>query len=362
MRLHFRLALFSFFLASFPLTAHAQGGGSARLPPLPSPYKGLSFSLNWDADAYDNLHGGIKRGYATDSVLSFGFGLNTGALGWWRGGKFSLGLRGIWSTHPSEYAGDLQTLSNLDAPNRRQISAFWYSQTFGSALVRAGIMDLNGFFDDNEPAELFANASFGIMPSITANVPTATYPDSAWGVMLQFGEEQNGWLFGVFQGDPERLSTALKGGEMLIAEHNWRPAGGTQLGIGSWYRRAPAASGLPASDWGAYVNLQQALPDHPGTSAFVQLGASPGKVNTVPAYLGAGVVFHDVSPAVSALGFGFARAWIRDLAAETSLEATATIPFLNGSFVVQPDLQYILHPSGIHPNAFVVGLRLHTAL
>ncbi|MGH8273591.1 MAG: carbohydrate porin [Gammaproteobacteria bacterium] len=359
------IALLAVTLCFVPLASHAQDTDkSARLIPLPPPHKGLSFNLHWDADAYDNLNGGVKRGYATDSVLSLGFGLDTGQLGWWQGGQFAFGLQAIDSTHPSEYVGDIQTLSNLDAPNRRQVAEFWYSQAFGNtALVRAGIMDVNSFFDVNDTASFLTNSSFSFTPSITANVPTATYPDPAWGVMARIGAENNGWRVGLFQGNPEHRSTALKGGEMFVAERNWQAAGsGTQLGIGAWYRRAPVTSGLPTSDWGAYANLEQPLPNHPDTSFFAQLGASPGNVNIVPVYLAGGVVFHNVTSAVSNLGFGFARACIRGHAAETSLEATASLPLFDGSLALQPDVQYILHPSGVHPNAFVVGLRLHLTL
>lgn len=59
---------------------------------------------------------------------------------------------------------------------------------------------------------------------------------------------------------------------------------------------------------------------------------------------------------MSDIGFAFARAWVRDHSAETSLEATARIPLFDGSLALQPDVQYILHPSGVHPNALVSGL------
>jgi porin len=124
----------------------------------------------------------------------------------------------------------------------------------------------------------------------------------------------------------------------------------------------PVASGVPASDWGAYANLEQSLPNHPDMSAFVQSGASPGEVNTVPVYLGGGIRFQNLSPAVSDLGFGFARAWIRGQAAETSVEATASLPLFDGSGALLPDLQYVFHPSGIYQNAFVAALRLHLTL
>ncbi|MGA7965448.1 MAG: carbohydrate porin [Gammaproteobacteria bacterium] len=343
-------------------SAHAQNSGdSARLIPLPSPHKGLSFSAHWDSDIFDNLDGGAKQNYATDSVLSLGFGLGTGALGAWQGGQFALGLQAITSTHPSRYVGDIQTLSNLDAPDQRQVSQFWYSQAFGHSLVRAGLMDLNSSFDTNDTASLFTNASFGITPTLTVDVPTATYPDPAWGVMARFGEVRNGWRVGLFQGNPEARSSALKGGAMLIGERDWHPAAkdSPQIGVGGWYRHAPAAYGPPTSDWGVYANLEQPLPGHPDTVTFLQAGVSPGKVNPVPAYLGGGIRFRDVSSTVSDVGFGFARAWIRGHAAETSIETTALLPLFNGSVALQPDVQYILHPSGVYPNAFVIGLRLH---
>ena len=358
-------ALLAAVLCLVPLAGHAQQNGrSSQLLNLPSLHKGLDLTLHWDADAYDNLDGGMQRGYATDSVWSLGFSLDTQKLGWWRGGEFAFDLQAIASTHPSKYAGDLQRLSNLDAANRRQLAELWYAQTFGdAALVRAGIMDMNRFFDANTTAGLFPNSSFGITPSISANVPVSIYPTYGWGVMAQFGRHEDGVLIGAFQGDPVHRSTVLERGATFLAERDWRAGThGPQLGIGTWYRHAPVEAGSPENDWGAYANLQQPLPNHPGTSAFLQAGASPGAHNIVPVYLGGGIRFHNVSAAVSDLGFGFAHAWIRNRTAETSLEATAQIPLFDGSLTLQPDVQYILHPSGIHPNAFVVGLRLHLTL
>ncbi|MDN5864239.1 MAG: carbohydrate porin [Gammaproteobacteria bacterium] len=350
-----------FVLAPF---AHAkQDDKPTRLLPLPSPTEGLSFYLGWDADLFYVADGGVKRGYATDSLISAGLGLDTDALGWWQGGQFAFGVQAIASTHPSRYAGDLQALSNIAGPNRRQVSELWYSQAFGqSVLLRAGIMDLNRFFDVNDTATLFINSSYGITPTIPSNVPTATYPDSAWGLMARFGTQQSAWRVGLFQGDPVDRSSALERGAMLIAERDWIASNnGTRIGIGAWYRHAPSVA-PPTSDWGAYANLEQSLPDNPNTILFGQLGISPGEANTVPVYLGGGIRFTNVSGAISDFGVGFARAWIRNHAAETSVEVTATIPLFDGAALLQPDLQYILHPSGIYPNALVIGLRLHAAI
>jgi hypothetical protein len=59
--------LFALTMVIAPIASDAQDGDEApRVRPLPSPRKGLGFSLGWDADVYDNLHGGAKRGSATD--------------------------------------------------------------------------------------------------------------------------------------------------------------------------------------------------------------------------------------------------------------------------------------------------------
>lgn len=65
---------------------------------------------------------------------------------------------------------------------------------------------------------------------------------------------------------------------------------------------------------------------------------------------------------MSEWGIGLARAWIRDHAAETSLEGTALIPMGGSRFALQPDVQYVFHPSGTYPNALAVALRLHVTL
>lgn len=353
------LAALTLLLSACP----ARADEPARLLPLPSPSKGVSFYLGWHADAFGDLDGGVKRGYATDSLLSVGMGLDTSELGWWQGGQFAFGVQAIASTHPSHYAGDLQTLSNIDAPNRRQVAELWYSQAFGdAALVRAGIMFLEKYFGVNETANLFINSSFGITPTLPADIPTAVYPDPAWGVMAHFGTDQDAWRIGLFQGDPVNRNTALKRGAMLIGERDWVASrSGTRIGIGAWYRRAPSEA-PPTSDWGAYANLEQPLPANSDTILFAQLGVSPSDINPVPAYLGGGVRFTNISGPIGEIGLGFARAWIRGHAAETSLETTVTIPLFDGALALQPDLQYILHPSGVHPNALVIGLRLHAAI
>lgn len=331
----------------------------AHLLPLPPPTNGLSYALSWQADTYENVAGGLRRGNATDSVLYAGFRLDTGALGAWQGGRLNAQLQAIRSTNPSAYAGDLQTLSNLTAPNQTEIAALWYSQSIGDLLLRGGIINLNAYFNVNNAAQLYPNSSFGIIPTISANVPSSIYPNFGWGMMAQIGKAEGDWRFGLFQGNPSDRSSVLRDGAMLITERDWRDRhSGSHLQLGAWYRGAPQPASAPTRDWGAYANVERHLPHSPDTTAFLQLGLSPPATNPVPIYLGTGLHFHHVAPAVSDIAVGIARAWIRDHAAETSIEATVSFPFSRGAAFLQPDLQYILHPSGIYPNALVVGLRV----
>ncbi len=56
---------------------------------------------------------------------------------------------------------------------------------------------------------------------------------------------------------------------------------------------------------------------------------------------------------------GMARAWIRGAPhAETSLELNDLVP-IDRHVSIQPDLQYVIHPSGVNPAALVFILRVN---
>lgn len=357
------IAILSSVLGLLVLTASAK---TIQLPPaiqIPIPsYRGYRLRLRWNSDLYDNVLGGRKRGYATDSVVTLNGSLSSSALGLWHGGHFAIGLQAISSTQPSRYVGDLQGVSNLAAKNQRQVSAFWFSQTIYSGVVRAGIMDVNNFFDVSQAANLFTNASSGISPTLTADAPVPTYPNPSWGLMGRIGNKSEWSEVAIFEGNPLERSKIFGNGFYFIAEHDWiDTATGTRLSVGGWYRKSPVPASPPLSDWGAYSNFQTEICQFPRATFYTEIGVSPDTINQVPFYLATGITWNPKISWVSTVGIGMARAWIRHALAETSIETTALFPIGN-SVAIQPDIQYVLHPSGKYPRALMLGVRLNVVL
>ncbi|MGA7802566.1 MAG: carbohydrate porin [Gammaproteobacteria bacterium] len=337
--------------------AGAAGPRPARVLLFPALRGALQVGMHLDTEAVSNVAGGLRRATAYDTVLHGGVNLDSAALGLWNGGRLRLSAVRITSGQPDVHnVGDLQVASNLAAPSATRIYQFWYRQRLARGLaLRAGLVDMNQYFAVTPHASTFLNSSFGILPTVSANVPTSIYPKPGAGVMLD--ARGNGWdtELGAFQGEPSRRGEPFGHGAMVIGQVQ---RGAVQAGVWS-YRETGEAS---RADWGAYGSVAGAL-GH-GVKGFVQLGASPRSGNTVPYYLGAGLMAGSPLPGRTGdrLGIALARAWIRSTAAraETAWELTY-VTRLSRHFYLQPDVQYIVHPSGsttVH-NATVVFLRAH---
>ncbi|MEI9964981.1 MAG: carbohydrate porin [Caulobacteraceae bacterium] len=164
-----------------------------------------------------------------------------------------------------------------------------------------------------------------------------------------------------------------RSGAMMIGEADLALASGVRVAVGGWgytgrypLLAAPAAS--REGQAGVYGFVEGPLPGLSGWRAWVRAGRADPGVDVVAGYLGGGVV--RTAPFAGRpddqLGFAVARALIAADAqrvrglpdAETTLEASYALqarPWL----VVQPDLQYVIHPAGAPaiPSALAIGLR-----
>jgi len=67
-----------------------------------------------------------------------------------------------------DFVGDIQTLSNIEAPTSVRLFDLWVEQAFNKkGSVRFGLLDLNHDFDAISPAGLFISSSHGIGPDIS---------------------------------------------------------------------------------------------------------------------------------------------------------------------------------------------------
>lgn len=335
---------------------------AAQPPTIPMRSEPARFGWHLDTEAMSTVDGGLRRGTAADTVLQVAGRLDTGALGLWSGGRVYLAAVHIVSGEPSSrYIGDLQGASNLAAHSTSRVYQFWYRQRLGAtASVRVGLIDLNQYLAVTDNAGLLINSSFGILPTISGNVPSSIYPEPGVGAVVELGSADATTRIGLFQGQPEHRGEPFDGGAMVIGQHS---RGGVTLG--AWQYRGHGTT-VPANDWGAYAIVDRNLFQSGGRriAGFLQAGASPGHVNTVPYYLGVGLQIPGLVPGRPGdrMAAGVARAWIRHSAvgAETTWELTYAAQIGRHTYL-QPDLQYIVHPAGaVDPaSATVATLRLH---
>jgi len=337
----------------------------------------FQWGLHIDTDGIATLHGGLQRGTVGNNVIHIALATDTEKLGGPRGGRFALsGIRIASGEASVNDIGDLQVADNLDATSASRVYQLWYRQIFTPAAtgpvysVRAGLIDFNQNFASTDAASLLLNASFGLNPALSANVPISTYPKPGWG--LETAAQWPNWQarLGLFQPNPDARNTGFSDGHFLVGEVDYQ-TNSKQLpitvGIGVWqyHQHDPVLTSTPTRDWGAYASIDAGLGQASGAAhVFLQLGYAPDSTNTVPRYIGVGI--QAPSPLVNRpfdrLTAGIAHADINQSAAgsETSYELSYLLN-LNHYATLQPDLQFIRHPGGRLdvPDAWVAILRLH---
>ena len=334
-------------------------------------------ALRWRAhltfEPLADVAGGRRRGVTWVAAAAAGAELRTGPFGGWQGGKIDLQVMGLLRGLPREshLVGDAQGASNLynSFSFLRLITLSYRQRIAGHLLARGGIMDVNSYFDTSAPASDLVNSSFGMTPTLTVNVPlTPTAPYTGWGGIVRGGPSSGRWRVGLFAGDPPAHGTVTHQGFFAIAEWQSRTARHQRLKIGAWaYHNpeGPAQGGLasPRSTNGLYgiweSHHRRLRPQHLRWGWFVETGLNLGQVNPILYYVGVGFRlrgFPGLAPRTS-LTAGVAHAGLREHPAETAWEV-AWDDHLPRGLIVEPDIQYIMHPSGIYANAVVLLLRL----
>lgn len=339
--------------------APAAAASPADAPPAPA----LTWWTSLDSEIVDNLHGGVAPGSVGDALARLGFALDGGSIGLPQGSQIKATFQRTQSGQPSpSRIGDLQSVSNIEAPSRSRVYELWYSQSLGQAWeVRAGLIAADAYFDVVDSAGLLINGSFGAEPTWSGNTVAPIFPVSGNGAMATW--HSGAWTSrtGLFQTDPDDRSSALRRGAMAMEEGAYQGDGIYKLGVWSYRPQGSDDLRLPQATWGAYASA-----DHPlaggdkAPSAFLRVGWSPEQVGAVGYDLQTGVLVPGPLPgrAQDQFSVGVARAQFRGLGIETSYEATYQI-VLNRHVSLQPDLQYVEHPGGTLPSALVASLRLH---
>jgi porin len=378
------LLIFS-FQASRAQTTGAGGTQKRQLKDY-----GVTLGAGEVLEGYYNVHGGIKSGAAYASTFDAHLTVDLQKLVGLPHGTFYTDLEYHFGDNPSTLlTGDVQVFDKHSAPPFLQILEIWYQQELfaGKLRIKAGKVDANTEFSVIDNGLEFINSPTQVTPTFFV---FPTFPDPMPAVNLFFTpgklfytsfavyDANRGDRFLDFYGDPALIQPSDRG-QLLISESGLRWDQGPltrkdgNLKIGLWKHTGVFTKwrgGVRKGADGFYLILDQTLWRPADSSAgrgvrlFAELAAAEASVSPVWLHYGGGIAWTGpwaARPAdIGGLSVQNARlsSMIRlPYSYELNFEAFYKLqlkPWLD----VKPDLQYIVHPSGIFENALVATLLL----
>jgi len=302
-------------------------------------------------------NGQKKTVYHTNTDLTLT--MDTEKAGLWAGGTLFVYGLGNTGGNPTDYTGDFQGYTNIEAPNQWIVHEAWYQQEFndGTLSILAGLHDMNSEFYVTEFGSLFLNSSFGIGPDLTGNVPASIFPKAALGARVKIQPTENTYIqAAMYDGDSTTRNFNAAEGKLWVTEAGVSSDSGTYK-LGYWQHTANKdfAGQMFSNDYGVYGVIDQELLqlNNDGViGAFLQYGYTPKSRNKIYTYIGAGLHMHGIVPNRSEddLGLAIARAdshvsRTATKVSETAVELTYRL-VLTPWFAVQPSLQLIQNPGG----------------
>jgi len=351
------------------------------------PGEALEFGGSYTGEIFNNLSGGIQTGSRYLGMANITLNFDTQKAGLWKGGTFFINAVNTHGGSPSgDLTGDLQVASNIEAGNHTYIQELWFKQVLGQVEISAGLQDLNVDFVSSEHAGLYLNSSFGIVPTISVNIPASVFPLTTPGISVKWSVSENIILSGAaFDGYPTdfdnnnpynlRWNINSKEGVLAISEFQYY-SGADRLPssykLGFFIHNRDLALNNEAITDSTYENNYgfYFIADHilwqrdewHKLGVFLQTGLTPEKFNFNNYYIGAGLNFYGLTNknGEDALGLAIAHAGAdKQTGSETTLELTYRLP-ITKSIIIQPDLQYIINPLGYEEkleNSFCVAIR-----
>ena len=352
--------------------------------PLLASECGVTSEPMYYCELFTNARGGISTKNATqyEALLDLPITFDFKNMHWPLPGRFFLLAQ---NTHgrglTEDFVGDTQVVSNIDSFNNiMQISEYWWEYClFCERLaVRLGKQDVNTEFLAMDLASDFIQSSFGLSPS--AGFPS--YPDASMAaVLLADLTESTTLKVGVWDALADGGGWGFSGNDVhfVFGELEYKYAlgdgrlpGALDLGIGYVSSGEVSPSESLASGYGYYIQIEQLVmrenpccqEDMQGLgvffSYFPRFSNGIISISAIGDAMVGGVVYKGLIPGrnedVVGAGFAWAELFQGGTNEETVVEVfykAQVTPWMG----VQPDIQYIKTPSGIHPDALVVGLR-----
>lgn len=379
---------------------------------------GVTFTPVYTGEVFGNPSGGPRQGVISDGLFNLTLDMDLDALtkGMLPDTTFHTNALYIYGPGLSGHdVGDFSDTSNIAAYDTLRLQELWVQKLFWDKKLslKVGNMAVDTEFFQSNSASLFINATFGAFTFFANNVANPpAYPLAAPGVRLQFlPTPQTYVMAGAYGQDVDsnpatnnqngtRFALDAGSGMLIMSEAGFllnqgpRDKGlqGTYR-IGSWVdtgnhttfiSQAQLANGTAplqgtGTNYGVYGVLDQQIYTQYSRiiSLFVRSGDAPSNVNFVDWYVDGGFDFTGFIPGRDndIGGIAVARSHISNdfsnsqlslgnppSSAETVIETTYKLQ-LAPWWSLQPDVQYIVTPSGVagSRNATVLGLRTTVA-
>jgi porin len=347
----------------------------------------------YTGEVFNNAHGGISTQRATRYRGNFDLTLHldTEAAHWWNGGQvFVYMQQSHGTTLTPQFVGDAQYYSNLDTSPKPQdvteLGEYWYQHTFGDDLVsvKMGRQDANADFAFADLGGDFINSSFTTL----ANIPMPFWPFQTLGISTLYQPSKKlrlgGGMYDQGHDENQWWMVTTSRGMFWIGQADYQPGADceaallTVLRVGAWYTTsdtlATDASTEYEGNYGFYgtvdrMLLPEAEDREQGLAAFCQASWAPPDRNLVDRCFGAGLVYRGLIPErdTDTLGLGFTQiafsSNVRTSTGQTSENALELFYKLRLRewLAIEPDLQYIVRPSGLERDALVAGVRCEAA-
>jgi porin len=122
-------------------------------------------------EVWGNVDGGLKHGAWWNSLLDFGFELDTARAGWWQGGVFLVQAHWVQNLRNdlsfTDYTGTVNPISSSFAGDHVRVYNLHYRQAWDDEkfLLKLGQIAVDDDFMLSGYGALFINSAFGPMPS-----------------------------------------------------------------------------------------------------------------------------------------------------------------------------------------------------
>lgn len=354
----------------------------------------ISYEASYVSDFVSNVSGGVDKGSCYLGMIDIAASINTENANLWKGGELYVQVENTHGSTPTaDLVGDLQVFSNIENGNYTYLYQMWYKQHINNSSLTIGVHDLNSEFLASDYAGEYINSSFGIMPTVSMNVPVSIFPKPVFGAVLSHGlTDLLNIKTAVYDGNPlsldeEPYNTSFKLNDeksyFAIAELTYNNGSDLYEGcykLGAFYHSDPYTDLSDVGkthngNYGVYAIADQTMVSNSentqlGIDAFAKLGVSPTDRNPFAYFWGAGVNLNNIiskrpndicGVAIAALGIN-KELYSNNLFFEKQNETVVEIMYkaaISNNITIQPEMQYIINPGALKNinNAVIALLR-----